>query len=761
MSMNGNFLHYRRDFIDDQIASGITDQTVVNLYERAFADFQCAELWAPYLRLLERLCDEGAVDTKVLVSAFSMALKCIGMHMIEGPEVWRLFHEYLKDELQDLQETDAEQCKQAALRTSIHKLYASQLSLPLFENSAVLEEVKEQVLDEESCRSISLAHEKAQKMVEERMKHEDAVVKVRVEADPAAPASVVNKSSIPSAWVDYINLELSKGELVRAKFLFERALSEGWYVIPDLWSWYSDLLITKLASIVSEKFVMRRAVRSVPTSAELWVRMMQSLERVGADYDDVHAVMMNAEQLIRPKDDSLKVAVALCDTSRRLVSNETSSSYGEVFFRKSLQCMRHAFRHAEIVALNVERSPNEEWMNIVEYKARTEASFEPYSGGISPMYDWERLVDRCGNMAKAWLAYTKWYQGRIYEDESFISCKKLFVRALTCTTDDPESICEAFLLFVAQQGTLSHLAFTRHMVHQKRREMMLDPRYKEQTIYGKRPRATSEEGMINRVGGKESIANGSAAPMKKIHKRRRRSEDVTKTTVKKCIRSTIYVSNLAEGVTEDNLREAFQSCGAIHAVHIAQHKKADEHRRTGLVQFVDPGPVPAAIRLSGTDINGQKIKVCYSKFAIDQEAVAVDKTQEQQPRLSEEGESDSTHETKLHETTVFVAGLAKTVNDDTLKQAFLSCGPIKAVHIALDKKRKSKGFGLVQFEDPSALEDAKHLSGTTLEGKVITVKPSKYPAESERDRIIREAKSKPVTLLRPRAFLLNHDNHSN
>ncbi len=739
----------------------------MDLYGTAFAHFQCAELWIPYLRLIEQLCDEGTVDNEVLVCAFEKAITCIGMHMVEGPEVWQLFRDYLKDELQDMQETGGAQDGQVAIETKIQRLYISQLSIPLPWNEGVLEEMKAQFSNWQSWggASVIAAHQKAQEMLEERVKHEAAVTGLQVEAGLAS-ASVTCKS-IPPAWVGYIELELSKGELLRAQFLFERALSEGWYAFPDLWTWYIDMLACKLASRETEKQVMERAVRTTPTSAQLWIRMMQSLERVGEDYNSVHTAMKRAQQLVKPKVDNLKVAIALCDMARRCAVGATLSSSGEnCNTTNAFVNMRHAFAEAENVALNLEWNRDEEWMNIVQYKAWTETSFEN-CGGKSPKDDWERLVKRCGKMAKSWLAYISWQRRQKGEGglESDDSCKKLFHRALSSTMDDPESICEAFLLYEAQSGSLSNLSDAQYKVARKRHQMKLDPKYKHLKMRAKRPRATShEDDMTNhghqRVEGKKNDADGSAV-IKDHLKRPRKSEDtIRKANVMECVRSTVHVSNLAKGVTEDTLKEVFQSCGAIHTVHIAHDKKTGMFKSSGLVQFVDPSPVPDAIHLSGTDIHGQAISVRHSKFAVDQEAAAVNQIHEQQPPSSETGESSSTHEPEFHQSTVFVAGLAKTITNDTLEQAFLSCGPIKAVHIVLDKKGKSKGFGLVQFEEPSGRVKAEQLSGTPLAGKVMVVKPSKFPAQSERDRIIIDARSKPVSLFRPRAILLSHEGDS-
>jgi hypothetical protein len=68
-----------------------------------------------------------------------------------------------------------------------------------------------------------------------------------------------------------------------------------------------------------------------------------------------------------------------------------------------------------------------------------------------------------------------------------------------------------------------------------------------------------------------------------------------------------------------------------------------------------------------------------------------------------------------------VCGRDRTV--DELRALFSSCGPIKHLHLALDRSKKSRGFAFLQFEDPAnaaaAIEKLDHL--TLDDGHVLKV----------------------------------------
>ena len=72
----------------------------------------------------------------------------------------------------------------------------------------------------------------------------------------------------------------------------------------------------------------------------------------------------------------------------------------------------------------------------------------------------------------------------------------------------------------------------------------------------------------------------------------------------------IFVGNLARGVTDDDLRQAFEAFGRITSVSIIKDKFSGESRGFGFVEMANPAEAKAAINgLNGKDLKGQAINV--------------------------------------------------------------------------------------------------------------------------------------------------------
>jgi RNA recognition motif-containing protein len=72
---------------------------------------------------------------------------------------------------------------------------------------------------------------------------------------------------------------------------------------------------------------------------------------------------------------------------------------------------------------------------------------------------------------------------------------------------------------------------------------------------------------------------------------------------------------------------------------------------------------------------------------------------------------------------LFVGSLAFATTDDSLKSFFETIGEVKSAKVITDRDSgRSRGFGFVEFEDPSLNEQAvKKLDGQTLDGREIKV----------------------------------------
>ncbi|HIJ72450.1 MAG TPA: RNA-binding protein [Planctomycetes bacterium] len=72
----------------------------------------------------------------------------------------------------------------------------------------------------------------------------------------------------------------------------------------------------------------------------------------------------------------------------------------------------------------------------------------------------------------------------------------------------------------------------------------------------------------------------------------------------------IYVGNLSQDVTEDELREIFESFGQVESVNIIKDKYTGQSRGFGFVQMPSKNEALAALEeANGKDIKGRAIKV--------------------------------------------------------------------------------------------------------------------------------------------------------
>mmetsp|Transcript_35205 Transcript_35205/g.69096 ORF Transcript_35205/g.69096 Transcript_35205/m.69096 type:complete len:320 (+) Transcript_35205:1-960(+) len=85
---------------------------------------------------------------------------------------------------------------------------------------------------------------------------------------------------------------------------------------------------------------------------------------------------------------------------------------------------------------------------------------------------------------------------------------------------------------------------------------------------------------------------------------------------------------------------------------------------------------------------------------------------------------------KLHE--LFVKGLSKATNENTLRQYFAAFGKISSIEIVKDKKKKSRGYGFVRFEQRSAIKKALAQGRHCVDDQVFSIDKSKAPKPEAR-----------------------------
>ncbi|PHH61040.1 hypothetical protein CDD81_808 [Ophiocordyceps australis] len=160
----------------------------------------------------------------------------------------------------------------------------------------------------------------------------------------------------------------------------------------------------------------------------------------------------------------------------------------------------------------------------------------------------------------------------------------------------------------------------------------------------------------------------------------------------------LYVGGLDQRVTEDVLRQIFETTGHVQNVKIIPDKNAKGYNY-GFVEYDDPGAAERAMQtLNGRRVHQSEIRVnwAYQSNAVNKE-------------------DTSSH---FH---IFVGDLSNEVNDEILHQAFSVFGTVSEARVMWDMKTgRTRGYGFVAFRDRSDAEKAlSSMDGEWLGSRAI------------------------------------------
>ena len=80
----------------------------------------------------------------------------------------------------------------------------------------------------------------------------------------------------------------------------------------------------------------------------------------------------------------------------------------------------------------------------------------------------------------------------------------------------------------------------------------------------------------------------------------------------------IYVGNLSYNVSEENLRQAFESFGQVTSARIIKDKYNGQSRGFGFIEMLEPAQAQAAIKsLNGQELQGKQISVNEARQRTD------------------------------------------------------------------------------------------------------------------------------------------------
>ncbi|KAG9245677.1 nuclear and cytoplasmic polyadenylated RNA-binding protein-like protein pub1 [Calycina marina] len=167
----------------------------------------------------------------------------------------------------------------------------------------------------------------------------------------------------------------------------------------------------------------------------------------------------------------------------------------------------------------------------------------------------------------------------------------------------------------------------------------------------------------------------------------------------------LYVGGLDPRVTEDVLRQIFETTGHVQNVKIIPDKNvgavsiSSKGFNYGFVEYDDPGAAERAMQtLNGRRVHQAEIRVNWAY---------------QSNTSNKEDTSNHFH--------IFVGDLSNEVNDEVLLQAFSAFGSVSEARVMWDMKTgRSRGYGFVAFRERQDAEKAlSSMDGEWLGSRAI------------------------------------------
>ncbi|KAK9914578.1 hypothetical protein M0R45_038350 [Rubus argutus] len=216
----------------------------------------------------------------------------------------------------------------------------------------------------------------------------------------------------------------------------------------------------------------------------------------------------------------------------------------------------------------------------------------------------------------------------------------------------------------------------------------------------------TNSGNVNGFMGKRQKKNGYSNQA-----RRRNYYKLNLAQREEMIRRTVYVSDIDQQVTEENLAALFINCGQVVDCRVCGDPNSV--LRFAFIEFTDEESAMAALSLSGTMLGYYPVRVLPSKTAI----APVNPTF--LPRSDDEREMCSR--------TIYCTNIDKKVTQADVKLFFESlCGEVQRLRLLGDYHHSTR-ICFVEFTVAESAIAALNCSGVVLGSLPIRVSPSKTP----------------------------------
>uniref|UniRef100_A0A8C2E7M4 Squamous cell carcinoma antigen recognized by T-cells 3 n=1 Tax=Cyprinus carpio TaxID=7962 RepID=A0A8C2E7M4_CYPCA len=570
----------------------------------------------------------------------------------------------------------------------------------------------------------------------------------------------------------YIDFEMKEGDPARVQIIFERALAEN-CLVPDLWIKYTTYLDRQLKIRDLVLSAHERAVRNCPWTMGLWKSYLLALERHGADHQtvtDVFEKALNAGFI--QATDYVEIWQSFLDYLRRRVDFKWSRELDE---------LRAAFaRSLDYLKQDVEERFSESGdlsCTIMQIWARIEALHCKNMQKAREL--WDSIMTK-GNAkhANMWLEY--YNLERSYGDASH--CRKALHRAVQCTSDYPEHVCDVLLNFERVEGSLedwdaavqkTETKINRVNEQRVAEKEALQARQEEEKVEHRRKAKADKKGQkksqkVNRTGDKrkaddeyeeewgedaelpskrlrgeddfgstateelmetESGLFGRRAPPRKteppgFRKNQRGSSEAPQqpqdvSKEQRIDENCVFVSNLAFNLDDPEGKLRALFQGCGTVQQVRPvFSMNGVFRGYCYVQFEDRLAVPEALKLDRKEVDGRPMYV----------SPCVDKNKNPDFKVFK-------YKTAMEKHKIFISGLPYTCTKETLEDLCKQHGTVKAIRLVTNRSGKPKGLAYVEYENEAQASQAVlKMDGSMLENFTLSVAISNPPSRKMEDK---------------------------
>ena len=681
-------------WLDDEIKYKQNDDDnpkILELFERAVKDYLSVEVWLEYVRFVIGLHSQSGVDTKKI---FEQALTSVGLHPTKGHQIWQVYRMFE----QMMVEFEEDKEKQLKL---VFSLFQRQLSIPNIDldntykefqnwNSDLIKSHPEIKFD---CTSIEPLYLKSSTEMSNILPFEQKLV--------------CEKPALTD-YFEYLDYEIKAKNPSRVKFLFERAITDH-CLEADLWLRYVKYLREHLNFYDLIVAVLRRAVRNVTWSAELWIdyiRTVERFERPGTEVQEVFERSLTAA--LPAESDYGKLWLCYLEFRRRK-TNFDDLKQVEQLRKNFLACTQH------LAAMPTA----DQFSAISIFEAKIEAKF--CSNIARSREIWEAIMENHkvlgANQVNYWLEYAD--LERLYGSSEHY--KKIMLRALGFCPESYDLLSGQLIRYFKEESNdikqidaieKSVLGVFERVVkryREKQRNKQETKAPEAETRGTKRKEiAPMSDFKSNKKSRTEPLAKQpvhqakSVAGPSNIEFPKKPESDVNKLY-------SICVKNLDYKLTKERIEAEFSKFGKIKEVRLITNF---DHQSKGycFIEFTTIEAVKNALKHDRMLIDNRPAYICEMDV-----------------------KTEFKYKTELEKNKLFVSKLDRKVTQDQLTKIFEKFNGFQEVRLATYPHGQSKCHAYVDFKtDQDAANALLMTDGIEIEKKKISVAISNPPKKKEK-----------------------------